>query len=589
MFILINESHASVYYIDYDQGKNKNIGTKKEFPLKNYPGDPNATEKVSNITLVPGDEIIFKGGVKYKGALHINVSGTPDLPIVFNGNSNGYFGNGMAIVDGSDTMSNISKCKHPSRDKIIYCVRNVNVKNSIGLNLFSGNRKLYESNSVNIDDFYLRTNLDKYTTADDSDIGSNYLKIKDKIFYKLLGSWSNASLIVWGKGNQIYRRNILRADEKTKRIYFKPVSFHKKKKYIVVNAAPLLDSPGEYYFDVKNNVIYIYPFGDKLTELSYASQKVGVDISAENIVVKGFIIEKNGSVDVAGRVGVGIKIHGRSKFNPVRNVRINNNILRNHKAIDKSGVITVLNGDEIQIINNKIQSSSPNRGILVNNSNNVITKNNFIENVTGTGIAYFRVSNGRIEGNLINNINGVHSNGISVYLKSINNFVFNNCVANGLHAFTTNQADLTIVAANIFHSNEDRYTAADWGGSNNLYFYNNVFLNPHAKSLYVSKNTNGVKVINSIIDGLLLKFDSAFVSHNIYTKLSWQQNSRYKWKAGAGDILKYVNSTKKKIIFSYPYNGINIKLPFEKDLEMTNIGYPFKVRDSCEQLINGTN
>ena len=63
-----------------------------------------------------------------------------------------------------------------------------------------------------------------------------------------------------------------------------------------------------------NIIIYMIPYDNEFTTVSYAVREVGINISASNIIVRGFIIEKNGSVDAVGRVGIGIKIQGRNKL-----------------------------------------------------------------------------------------------------------------------------------------------------------------------------------------------------------------------------------------------------------------------------------
>ena len=576
------ECSAVTYYVDYDNGDSKNIGTNKNKPLKYYPGDVRAAR---NIKLEPGDQILFKGGVKYKGFLDININGTYKLPIIFDGNTEGTFGQGNAIIDGSDEIANIYKCKHPVKDETVLCAENMSIKIRDGLNIFSGDASLHESNYIDIDDFHSQMNIDKYTLVNANEIGSEYLKINKDSFNKIRSSWKNSSLIIWGRGNRIYRREIIKIDNDTKRIYFKPVKFSKGSRYIIVNSASALDKKGEYYYNNENNVVYMIPYDDGLAKVSYSAREVGVNISASNIVVRGFVIEKNGSINTDGRVGVGIKIYGRNNLTPARNIVLDSNILQNHKAIDGSGVITILHGDKIKIINNNIQGSSPNRGILVMKSNNIVTKNNIIKDVSGTGIAYFGVNNSSIEENTLSNIQGVHSNGISVYLGSTNNHVFNNCVANGLSAFTSNDSFKTIIAANIFHSNENNYTAADWGGSNDLKFYNNVILNQYAKSLYISKKTSEVEIVNSVLDGLLFDPTSGLVSHNIYTKLSWKQNKKYKWIPGKGDIISFNKSTSGRMKYTYPQKGQKTNISSGGNMEVTSIGHPDVLKNPCKSLL----
>ncbi|MEX2381233.1 MAG: right-handed parallel beta-helix repeat-containing protein [Opitutales bacterium] len=75
-------------------------GQSPESSWKYAPGDQNATGNPAEAALAPGDTIIFKGGVAYHGALRLVESGTSQEPITLDGNTEGTFGEGRAVLDG---------------------------------------------------------------------------------------------------------------------------------------------------------------------------------------------------------------------------------------------------------------------------------------------------------------------------------------------------------------------------------------------------------------------------------------------------------------------------------------------------------
>ena len=92
--------HGINYHVDFDGGADDNHGTSVEAPWKHCSGDPTAVGRPAACLLVPGDTVIFKGGVAYVfgGAtgIALNWSGEPGNAIVYDGNSSGEWGEGRA-------------------------------------------------------------------------------------------------------------------------------------------------------------------------------------------------------------------------------------------------------------------------------------------------------------------------------------------------------------------------------------------------------------------------------------------------------------------------------------------------------------
>jgi len=101
---------AATYYVDFDAGADGNAGTSAEAAFKHCPGDPAATDAAKAVALGPGDTVLFKGGVRYRGAITCKASGAQGNLITFDGNTAGTFGRGRAIVDGGAPVTGWKRC-----------------------------------------------------------------------------------------------------------------------------------------------------------------------------------------------------------------------------------------------------------------------------------------------------------------------------------------------------------------------------------------------------------------------------------------------------------------------------------------------
>ena len=93
---------SHTYYVDFDGGSDNATGTSQSSPWKHAPGDPKAGGLPAKITLVPGDTVIFRAGVAYRGAIQIKSSGLPGIPITYTGEG---WGAGRALMTGRDKFN----------------------------------------------------------------------------------------------------------------------------------------------------------------------------------------------------------------------------------------------------------------------------------------------------------------------------------------------------------------------------------------------------------------------------------------------------------------------------------------------------
>jgi len=91
-----NSTAGDTYYVDYEGGDDGDDGLSEGSAWKRAPGDPAATGNPASIDLQPGDTVLFKGGVTYRGYIYLlRVNGTMTAPITYKGDG---WGDERAVI-----------------------------------------------------------------------------------------------------------------------------------------------------------------------------------------------------------------------------------------------------------------------------------------------------------------------------------------------------------------------------------------------------------------------------------------------------------------------------------------------------------
>lgn len=106
LMVLASTAFARTFYVDYSGGSDEADGETPATAWKHSPGDKQAAGVPGAHDLQPGDMLKFKGGVQYLGEIQLrDVNGAEGQPIVIDGNTDGGFGEGRAILDGAKMIS----------------------------------------------------------------------------------------------------------------------------------------------------------------------------------------------------------------------------------------------------------------------------------------------------------------------------------------------------------------------------------------------------------------------------------------------------------------------------------------------------
>lgn len=107
---ILSSASGATYYIDYDAGNDSAAGTSATAPWKHCPGDKSGAGTAASSHLSPGDKVIFKGGVTYRGSISLKESGSAGNPITLDGNTDGQFGAGQATISGGESLAGLKPC-----------------------------------------------------------------------------------------------------------------------------------------------------------------------------------------------------------------------------------------------------------------------------------------------------------------------------------------------------------------------------------------------------------------------------------------------------------------------------------------------
>jgi hypothetical protein len=160
------------YYVDFSSGSDSASGTSKATPWKHAPGDANAIGGPAAAHLMPGDVVLFKGGVPYYGTVTLTASGTANAPIVLEGGAQQGWGTGNAIIDGQEMRSmgvSLSDASYAVVEGFV--VRSFDKsQSSTGINVNGGSNNVVAGNQLS--DIYYPSNPNPGTTSWEQQYGN---------------------------------------------------------------------------------------------------------------------------------------------------------------------------------------------------------------------------------------------------------------------------------------------------------------------------------------------------------------------------------------------------------------------------------
>jgi hypothetical protein len=196
------------FYVDFDGGSDDHDGISPQAPFKHSPGDPAAGGNAQAAVLRPGDTVLFRGSVVYRGSIVVSASGAAGQPIVFDGNFAGVFGKGRAIIDGSDELLHWEPCR--SADE---CGGNPNWKHihstwldapvePLAANLFQGDRMCWLAQDPDPEDPFYQDRPEGHRRV--SEATANTITDPEYLTQPQGDAWNDALLVVYARPHYPY-------------------------------------------------------------------------------------------------------------------------------------------------------------------------------------------------------------------------------------------------------------------------------------------------------------------------------------------------------------------------------------------------
>jgi parallel beta-helix repeat protein len=501
--------HATTFYVDFDSGNDANDGIAPAAPWEHAPGDPNAMGKAASKTLGPGDTVLFKGGVVYRGRIVLSRSGSSNGKVTYKGDG---WGNGKAVMEGAEvcqpvwtTCPSAAACSgNPNYSKIHYAAAPFGYTSFLTALYENGELLWYSQGPNPTDPFYHDEIGDFYTVPyPNTSVIQNQSSITDpRVLIQASSTfWNGASVAGWITGNLVDIRPVTSFDPGTHTLYHEPFTNPPYKdregRYALMNHVSLIDRAGEYAFDQSAGRIYLWPRNDAPPASNeyagYARESAFFsDVALSHVTIEGFIIQ---------HFTYGIQMNSAAASNVV----IRNNEIINLRAHNKYAIF--LNARDSFVEENRIVNANRAVGIL-SSADNITVQNNHVERTSRQGIWFMGARNSKILDNTVIDIGGSHSNGISIYSGSTNITVSGNKIIEVNSPVTfEDSSDITFTNNVIAPAGQ----ISDWFGmSGTVAFYNNTFA---GSSFYFASNPTYVFKNNILLQAP----PKGTRSHNVFT------------------------------------------------------------------------
>ncbi|PTY02253.1 hypothetical protein DB346_09050 [Verrucomicrobia bacterium LW23] len=590
--LILPSLHAADYYVDFEKGNNEKDGLSPATAWKHAPGDTAATGLPAAARLAPGDTVIFKGGVSYFGSLTLNVSGAPEKPITYDGNTAGKFGTGRAILDGGAVITgwkpvpSADEVKgNPKWKQIFFADIGIDVTSNTKhdkvvvhrqqppdvqapwqrVMLSDGDKKILPiaQHPKPKDDFFpdLPRDFFKSPTKLELNKDANTTVLTDtERFTSSDANYFDGTMVgIHAGNNHVYFADIKSYNPDTKQITF---PLHKGEiygttTYALYNSPRYIENPGEWTIkalgDGKSRV-YILPLrleGGQPANVAYPVQATGISIEGgtSHLRVQGFFIQRFSG----GGGGINVKRgSGRSKDIAIVNNEIR--FLAGHAGVGLSHV------DDALVEKNMIRHCPGwTSGIFINRVTGFKIQDNFLDKNSGSGIRFYEGMNGSVSRNVVLDHYGMHSSGMNLYEGCTDVVVEENFIEN---VITMNRnAERIVIRNNVVDAKEQSVvTFSIWQSGQtrgkdvkDIQFLNNTFVNNSTSQNWANglfgqvgrgvSVPSGLVVRGNIMDRPYGKLDGVF-ENNIYFR---EADAKY-----MGEGCQVVPVTDMKTLFMDP-------------------------------------
>ncbi len=499
------DAAGTAWYVDFDHGDDNASGRTAATAFRHAPGDAAASGTAAGVRLSPGESVLFKGGVAYRGTIKAMASTEPGRPIRYVGDE---WGTTRAIFSGADPVSAMAPC--PSQEA---CGNNPGWRNMMVIRyatdsklvkFYTADAMLYVSQYPQPRDPFFADETDGYASVDGGAIpGFMGGSVEAGRAVRAMGTaTADSQIAFWASPNEVVARPVTVAGD-TLRFPVEGVKMYDKAGlYSVLNAPGLITGPGQFATlpGGTTALAWIRP-----QPLFVGTRRSGFEVSrVSNIVIKGFSFRNFTAAE--GDVGVGAAIISRSK--PLANIVITGNDFIDMAMHNKAGPIQLSSVTGLKITGNRFENLERGSAVRLAGITDAEISGNVIRNIGRTGIAFFGNASSklRITDNVITGLFGTHGNGISIYRDNRDVLVANNTVVNSAFPLTFHGAfdpatpnNLTITRNLLQSVGDKHYAAVSWGKKLNGLVFNGNIVIAAGPAMVVNFDDTNVAITNNVL------------------------------------------------------------------------------------------
>ncbi len=440
---------AATYHVDFAGGDDMRDGRTPATAWKRAPGDPDASGRAASARLRPGDRVLFRAGVPYRGTIRLTASGTADAPISYSGLG---FGEGRGIIDGSDPATAVRACRDAAD-----CLGAPNwqqlwrVEHAAGTErvVLFGATGMYDAATVPAlpEPFFGsdRRNFAQIPVSELANLKAGRLRDPSLLTAARAGG-NRLELALWVRPNIVRRTPVLGVE--ANHLRFDPEGFvfyeNRPSAAALGGSVAALVAPG-LFIEAEPGVALVWPrTGEKLDELSVGSGRGGFLLTRHShIVIEGLDFRRFAGARGATREGVAI--HALSPVASHLTIRDNRfgPAFRDHGT----GMVHLYGARHVRFERNRMEDVFG-HGLRAGGGRpgDLLIADNLFRRVGSTAIGLLGVDGAIVRRNILADIRGVHGNGITLYLSNRDIRVEENCVHSSTRPLT-------------FHGDKDAETA----------------------------------------------------------------------------------------------------------------------------------
>lgn len=485
------------FYVDFAGGNDSADGRSPAAAWKRAPGDPAASDKARATELLPGDRILFKSGVRYRGTIDIRRSGTAEQPIVFDGSG---WGAKRAIMDGSNTVAAAQPC--PSQAA---CLGSEHWRNLMFVPvpadtrwsdwLFVGDHAMQIAQWPSVTNYWDYDNVSKMAAVPQArlaELQAGFIAVPgvpQKLMNgsPVLGQWSNINDIYPAASFRIQDDGISFVSP-----LYRPYTT-RDNRFAIYNTPAEVNAPGKFAISGRDGIAIFWPqaTGQRLAPAAVASvgaRRQGFNFGkVSHVRIRGFSFANFASPQFGSEEATGVGVPVRAGV-AVHHVEIADNAFRSIVNMTRAGAIRMVRGSEIDIVRNNFEHLPWASAIYVSHTEGPVRiRCNRIRNIGRNGVRILSAMDTHIEGNLIEGVNSIHGAGMNLYLDNRYAMVRDNVVRNAKFPLT-------------MHGTNTRFFATPEPVDLNL--SNNVFISNARNAAAISswgKNLHNVRITDNFL------------------------------------------------------------------------------------------